>query len=890
MLIRALRGENFMKFQRLALENLPRRGLIGIEGRNEGGKTSIGEMIQFALFGKSPTSEESSVLELIRWGEEHCTVELDFETSDGSYRVWREVDRFGTNYARLLQEPGTPAEHEVAAGGLQVQRALTGLLRFSYEDFGRSFYLAEQDAPRSPDTMRGWLDRMLGISDLLEVAGEVRQEIADLEEDFGRLQGSVKRNALQIEKYLPNVARLPEVLEQRTQHAHEVARLQAADVPLRQEQEAIEQLLARRGALQARLARLATVPLALLPETVEKLQRGYPGGDRFDDGSARRGHGAGANVSTESGSGATVAAALEASRAELDQAGVGLAGVARLVDSAQRLREAAEATAADLRAQLAARGPLTFAARQAVEEQRARRARRRGRGLRIVGWLLIIGALLGGALVFDLERAAPWSTAWWVVPEASRRLVSLGIGAGALVMLFTGFGLLAAGRGRRREARAADEACCDLAGEAQRAEFQLAELALPPEASAPLVESVAPLVSGTPPPALAGALADHQQEWCAVLGEIADFPAFVETLVAAEKSVGQRLQQVLRETKKRLQKAAEVQKKEQSRRDRAESEAHEYRKQEGRMLELEEQNRGLRAEADGLRGEIENRQLLLQMLGETADSIRHRAGPALGRSMRKLLPFLTGGRYSDIKITTDFRLQVFASEKSDFLQPQELSGGTFEALSLGFRLAFSQAFVCAVVRDPQFIFFDEPFKAMDRQRIHQTLSVLTQLSDELCQLFVVLPGIQTEDRALFDHVITTVVGQRELLVPEDAVPATRPGGPGAGRLAARPSAIAPPTAGSRSPGAAHMRRPTGVPSGVEEPSAEEPSAEEPLEREKVPPAQAPPGIQPTREGAAFEPDPWLETQAWELEDRDPEARERGARDPDTRGPAPGSDS
>ena len=39
MLIRSLRGENFMKFRELRLDSIPPRGLVGIEGDNEGGKT-----------------------------------------------------------------------------------------------------------------------------------------------------------------------------------------------------------------------------------------------------------------------------------------------------------------------------------------------------------------------------------------------------------------------------------------------------------------------------------------------------------------------------------------------------------------------------------------------------------------------------------------------------------------------------------------------------------------------------------------------------------------------------------------------------------------------------------------------------------------------------------
>ena len=103
MLIRSLRGENFMKFRCIQIDGIPERGLIGIQGNNEGGKSTIGELIQFALFGKTVTTRDGSVMDLIHWDHDHCMVELDFTSvgphgaSSGAgpvetYRIWREVD------------------------------------------------------------------------------------------------------------------------------------------------------------------------------------------------------------------------------------------------------------------------------------------------------------------------------------------------------------------------------------------------------------------------------------------------------------------------------------------------------------------------------------------------------------------------------------------------------------------------------------------------------------------------------------------------------------------------------------------------------------------------------------------------------------------------------
>ena len=53
MIIRSLSTENLLKYRKLELSDLPEQGLIAVSGQNESGKSSIGESICFALFGRS---------------------------------------------------------------------------------------------------------------------------------------------------------------------------------------------------------------------------------------------------------------------------------------------------------------------------------------------------------------------------------------------------------------------------------------------------------------------------------------------------------------------------------------------------------------------------------------------------------------------------------------------------------------------------------------------------------------------------------------------------------------------------------------------------------------------------------------------------------------------
>ena len=82
MIIRSINAENFMKFSRLNLSSLPGSGVIGIIGPNESGKSTIGEAILFAFFGRTKMSKECPLESLIHWGSEFMRVEIDFILRD----------------------------------------------------------------------------------------------------------------------------------------------------------------------------------------------------------------------------------------------------------------------------------------------------------------------------------------------------------------------------------------------------------------------------------------------------------------------------------------------------------------------------------------------------------------------------------------------------------------------------------------------------------------------------------------------------------------------------------------------------------------------------------------------------------------------------------------
>ena len=68
MLIKSIDARNFRKYNKLIVDDIPESGVITIEGLNESGKTSIGEAICFALFGRTFFLDNDSLHKVVCWG------------------------------------------------------------------------------------------------------------------------------------------------------------------------------------------------------------------------------------------------------------------------------------------------------------------------------------------------------------------------------------------------------------------------------------------------------------------------------------------------------------------------------------------------------------------------------------------------------------------------------------------------------------------------------------------------------------------------------------------------------------------------------------------------------------------------------------------------------
>ncbi|MES9945680.1 MAG: AAA family ATPase [Candidatus Thiodiazotropha sp.] len=146
MIINSIKANNVLKYTDLDLKDIPERGLIAISGPNESGKSTIGETVCFALFGRTFSLDVNDLTKVIRWGDTHCSAQLEFTPRDGvRYSLDRFLDDAGNHSARLSIATADSNEEPIARGVEQVADKVYELIGYEFEEFVESFYLAQRE-------------------------------------------------------------------------------------------------------------------------------------------------------------------------------------------------------------------------------------------------------------------------------------------------------------------------------------------------------------------------------------------------------------------------------------------------------------------------------------------------------------------------------------------------------------------------------------------------------------------------------------------------------------------------------------------------------------------------------------------------------------------------
>jgi DNA repair exonuclease SbcCD ATPase subunit len=107
-----------------------------------------------------------------------------------------------------------------------------------------------------------------------------------------------------------------------------------------------------------------------------------------------------------------------------------------------------------------------------------------------------------------------------------------------------------------------------------------------------------------------------------------------------------------------------------------------------------------------------------------SDEMRKKVSPALGRAIAEVAGHVTGGRYGQLRIDTDLRMQALADGQT--VSPERLSGGTADAIHLALRLGLIEFLMgdreCPVILDDSFAQLDDA----RAKRMLETIAAFSQ--------------------------------------------------------------------------------------------------------------------------------------------------------------------
>ncbi len=216
MLIKSLSARDFRKYKELKVDNIPENGVISVSGANESGKTSIGEVICFALFNRTFVLDEKNISKLVRWGKDSSKVGLSFLDDDGQeYQLERQIDKDGTMSVSLQSLEKNAV---VINGKDNVKKALEAIIAFDYAAFSSSFYLGQRELT-APDPNSFTIKQMAGIGDFSRISDELitateenKETLQEVEPQHAELQTQIDEINLD-ETWLPELVEADETLE-----------------------------------------------------------------------------------------------------------------------------------------------------------------------------------------------------------------------------------------------------------------------------------------------------------------------------------------------------------------------------------------------------------------------------------------------------------------------------------------------------------------------------------------------------------------------------------------------------------------------------------------------------------------------------------------------------
>lgn len=682
MIIHSIELVNFLKYETAKIEPLPDHGLIEIIGDNESGKTSLGDAVCFALYGRTSALDRENIRQCVRWGTRRASVTLEISDGKGPrHRLTRSVTEEGQTSAELLCRS---SEEPVLTNPTEIADALRSIFDLKFSEYQQTIYFT-QDVPPTIDS--AYLSKMCGMEAIQATAADLEKLHHTAQEQDDNLSSRIATLKNELETLEERFQQLDTVRQQLLAATNDFASATVRTKDLTDLSDALQQKKTELQAAAHALDTIATndswdswnVRLNQLEEQMRDLDQLLP---RLGDIEPPHG------LSTKL-------------RSKIDDTRVLLSGFQSLLNLlAPRRQELDQLLTADNRE--------TKLTTQISESATARSIAWIGAGVTGVVYLAlllfmnifsqpltglaitVLAALIGTTtVVFGLKQTRIYKTLRTTLEEHQETLNKARKEVSELDKLTT-LPLFRA---------------LDLLQEH------------PDEA----IRNRAQLFAEGP----GSDLTDHQR----IRTHTHDIAKETEALLDR-----------LNPTCTNLTTLIELQNREllnlQHDKKQLEEETIELESLIRPVYEIDIEISACEEEQVSTQHRLTVLTTAKQLLNDNSEQMNRRFNQDLRKIISAMLPALTSDYYQAARIVPPFKLEVFSKEREDFVALEQLSNGTRRQILLAFRLALAEHLIKTRELGQQFIFLDEPFAFFDEKRTRKTLALLPELSAGLTQIWV----------------------------------------------------------------------------------------------------------------------------------------------------------
>jgi exonuclease SbcC len=210
MLIRSLALINFKKYSNLLIDILPQQGVVKVGGKNESGKTSIGEAVCFALFGRTFLNDKANAKRLVRWGEQQMSVVLVLENADSeAFEITRTVNDDALSSLCVVR---LSDEHILTDSLKDSDNVISDLLGYGYDTFIDSFCMVQRELV-APDANSNSIKQMAGLGDYAAITDSLSAENDEERVTLSVLQPRYDKKTTALEAIELDESWLPELVD-----------------------------------------------------------------------------------------------------------------------------------------------------------------------------------------------------------------------------------------------------------------------------------------------------------------------------------------------------------------------------------------------------------------------------------------------------------------------------------------------------------------------------------------------------------------------------------------------------------------------------------------------------------------------------------------------------